>query len=62
MLIILNKIKTYLKAFGLHLMEARQKSANRHIAMMHLSNMSDRELRDIGIVRGDIRRVVTLEK
>ena len=38
--------------------ESRQAEANRRIAMMHLSRMSDRELNDIGIGRGDIRRVV----
>jgi len=38
--------------------EARQKEANRRIAMMHLYRMNDRELNDIGIGRGDIRRVV----
>ena len=40
------------------LIEARQKEANRRIAMMQLSAMTDRELNDIGIGRGDIRRVV----
>ena len=38
--------------------EARQAEANRRIAAMHLYNMTDRELNDIGIGRGDIRRVV----
>lgn len=38
--------------------KARQASADRRIAMMHLSHMSDRELHDIGIGRSDITRVV----
>jgi uncharacterized protein YjiS (DUF1127 family) len=38
--------------------EARQAEANRRIAAMHLYRMSDRELNDIGIGRGDIKRVV----
>mgnify|MGYP005992125311 FL=1 len=41
--------------------ESRQKEANRRIAMMQLSAMTDRELNDIGIGRGDIRRVVNEE-
>ena len=40
------------------LIEARQAEANRRIAEMHLYRMSDRELNDIGIGRGDIKRVV----
>lgn len=40
------------------LIEARQAEANRRIAEMHLWRMSDRELNDIGIGRGDIKRVV----
>ena len=55
---ILNKIKAALIRFGNALIEARQESANRHIAMMQLSNMTEKELRDIGITRSDIRRVV----
>ena len=38
--------------------EARQAEANRRIAAMHLYRMTDRELNDIGIGRGDIKRVV----
>ena len=38
--------------------EARQAEANRRIAEMHLYRMSDKELNDIGIGRGDIKRVV----
>lgn len=40
------------------LIEARQAEVNRQIAEMHLYRMSDRELNDIGIGRGDIKRVV----
>jgi len=47
-------IKKVLKA----LIEARQKEVDRKIALMQLSRMSDRELSDIGINRGDIRRTV----
>jgi uncharacterized protein YjiS (DUF1127 family) len=47
-----------MKKFLRRLIKARQKEANRQIAMMHLSRMSDRELQDIGIGRGDIRRIV----
>ena len=59
---ILNKIKAALIRFGNVMIEARQESANRHIAMMQLYGMSDKELSDIGITRGDIRRVVRQEK
>lgn len=38
--------------------ESRQAEANRRIAEMHLYRMSDRELNDIGIGRGDIKRIV----
>jgi len=51
-------IKTwFVKTFN-NMIEARQKEANRRIAMMHLYKMTDRELNDIGIGRGDIRRIV----
>ena len=40
------------------MIEARQRQANIRIAEMHLRGMTDRELNDIGIGRGDIRRVV----
>jgi len=59
---MINKIKAALISFSNRLIEARQESANRHIAMMQLSNMTDKELRDIGICRGDIRRVISLGK
>jgi uncharacterized protein YjiS (DUF1127 family) len=53
--------KTWLVKALNALIEARQKEANRRIAMMQLYAMSDRDLRDIGINRGDIRRVVNEE-
>lgn len=37
---------------------ARQRQVNRQIAMMQLNTMSEKELNDIGITRGDIRRVI----
>ena len=47
-----------MKKFFERLIEARQRQANQRIAEMHLWRMSDRELNDIGIGRGDIKRVV----
>jgi uncharacterized protein YjiS (DUF1127 family) len=40
------------------MIEARQRQADARIAEMHLYRMSDRELNDIGIGRGDIKRIV----
>ena len=51
-------MKEWLKKLFIKFIEARQAEANRRIAMMHLSAMTDRELNDIGIGRGDIRRVI----
>jgi len=51
-------MKQWLKKVFIKMIEARQRQANARIAMMHLYRMSDRELNDIGIGRGDIRRVV----
>jgi len=48
----------FLKRALAALIKARQAEADRRIAMMQLSQMSDRELNDIGIGRADIRRVV----
>lgn len=48
----------FLKRALAALIKARQAEADRRIAMMQLGRMSDRELNDIGIGRGDIRRVV----
>ena len=46
------------KKFFNKLIEARQAQANARIAEMHLWGMTDRELNDLGIGRGDIKRVV----
>ena len=51
-------MKKYLKNLLIHLIEARQQQVNRRISMMQLYSMSDRELHDIGIGRGQIRGVV----
>ena len=47
-----------MKKFFERLIEARQRQANARIAEMHLWRMSNRELNDLGIGRGDIKRVV----
>ena len=52
----------FLKRALVALIKARQAEADRRIAMMQLGRMSDRELNDLGIGRGDIRRVVYEEK
>ena len=46
-----------LKKIFVALIEARQRQANARIAEMHLWRMSERELNDLGIGRGDIKRV-----
>ena len=46
-----------MKKFFERLIEARQRQANARIAEMHLWRMSERELNDLGIGRGDIKRV-----
>ena len=51
-------MKEWFKNLFIKLIKARQAEANRRIAMMQLARMTDRELNDIGIGRGDIRRVV----
>jgi uncharacterized protein YjiS (DUF1127 family) len=51
-------METTMRKFFERLIEARQRQANQRIAEMHLWRMSDRELNDIGIGRGDIKRVV----
>jgi len=51
-------MKEWFKKLFIKFIEARQAEADRRIALMHLSHMTDRELNDIGIGRGDIRRVV----
>ena len=55
-------MKKYLKQLLIHIIEARQEEANRRIAMMQLRGMTDRELRDIGIGRGQIKGVVYDDK
>jgi len=40
------------------IIEARTESARRKIARMQLYRMTDRELRDLGIGRCDIERVI----
>jgi len=54
-------MKDWFKKAFIALIEGRQAEANRRIAQMHLYRMTDRELRDIGIYRGDIKRVVNDE-
>ena len=44
------------------IIEARAESARREIAKMQLYKMTDRELRDLGIGRCDIERVVFRDK
>jgi len=53
-----SSVKRWGKRMMISLIRARQAEADRRIAMMQLSRMTDRELNDIGIGRGDIRRVV----
>lgn len=52
------KFKAWLVKVFNAFIESRQAEANRRIAEMHLYRMSDKELNDIGIGRGDIERVV----
>ena len=44
------------------LIEARAESARRKIARIQLYQMTDRELRDLGIGRHDIERVILTGK
>ena len=44
------------------LIEARAESARRKIARMQLYQMTDRELRDLGIGRHEIERVILTGK
>jgi len=44
------------------LVEARTESARRRIARMQLYRMTDRELRDLGIGRYDIEKVILTGK
>lgn len=54
----LTQIRAFFKAWGKAIIDSRQQSANREIARMHLLGLTDRDLRDIGITRGDINNVV----
>lgn len=45
------------KNFIKKLIKARQEQANRRIAVMQLSALTDKELHDIGVNRCDIKRV-----
>ena len=44
------------------IVEARTESARRKIARIQLSRMTDRELKDLGIGRHDIERVILTGK
>jgi uncharacterized protein YjiS (DUF1127 family) len=50
-------MKEWFKKAIAAIIEARQLEANARIAAIQLYNMTDRELRDIGIGRGDIKKV-----
>ena len=54
-------MKEWFKKVFVAMIEARQREANAKIAAMQLHRMSDCELNDIGIGRGDIRRVAYAE-
>jgi len=40
------------------IIEAIQKAQMRRVAFWQLANMTDKELHDIGVSRGDIRRII----
>ena len=44
------------------LLEAKAESARRKVARIQLENMTDRELRDLGIGRYDIERAILTGK
>ena len=50
-------MKEWFKKTIAAIIEARQLEANAKIAAMQLYSMTDRELSDIGIGRGDIKKV-----
>jgi uncharacterized protein YjiS (DUF1127 family) len=50
-------MKNFLSRMWAALIEARQREAMRKIAMYQLHSMTDKELRDIGISRCEIKRV-----
>lgn len=48
----------WLKEFLIHIQKSRQAEADRRIAMMQLNSFSDRDLKDLGIGRSQIRDMV----
>jgi uncharacterized protein YjiS (DUF1127 family) len=48
----------WLKEVLVHIQKSRQAEANRRIAMMQLKSFSDRDLKDLGIGRSQIRDMV----
>jgi|DEB0MinimDraft_3_1074331.scaffolds.fasta_scaffold06954_5 uncharacterized protein YjiS (DUF1127 family) len=48
----------WLKEVLIHIQKSRQAEADRRIAMMQLNSFSDRDLRDLGIGRSQIRDMV----
>ena len=48
----------WLKKVLVHIQKSRQAEADRRIAMMQLNSLSDRDLRDLGIGRSQIRDMV----
>jgi uncharacterized protein YjiS (DUF1127 family) len=53
-------MKNFLVRMWASFIEARQRQANRRIAMMQLYSLTDKELHDIGISRCDIKRVCSI--
>jgi len=51
-------MKEWFKKVLVAMIDARQRQANARIAEIQLNRMSTRELRDIGISRCDIKRVI----
>ena len=48
----------WLKEVLIHIQKSRQAEADRRIAMMQLNSFSDRDLKDLGIGRSQIRDMV----
>lgn len=57
-LINVTAIKAWFSRAFMRMIEARQAQADRRIAMIQLQLMTDYELKDIGISRGNIKRAV----
>ena len=53
-------MKDFLARMWAAFIEARQKQADRRIAIQQLSSLTDKELNDIGINRCDIKRVCSI--